>query len=188
MPQRNRTPKNLNQPLRRDGQPSRRGENFRSSIVQKELRARVRHESCVANGKKGWQTTVARYGRLFASQVLARWRREHPTNLERQVISWLDEFQVTYTREVQIGDEGNFAFADFVLSDIGLIIEVDGERWHTRNNLHGEDRPKRDAQKARLFRRHGYALLRLSERSITTGKAKDRLDLAIHRRMFGRRR
>ena len=172
-------------PTRRDGQPSRRGENFRSSTVQKELRGRVSHESCVANGKKGWQATVARYGRLFASQVLAKWRRDHPSQLERTVIAWLDDFQVTYQREVQIGDDRSVAFADFVLVDLDLIIEVDGERWHTRDPLHGEDRPRRDAQKARLFRRYGYKVLRLSEKAIRSGKAHDMLDVAIHRQMFG---
>lgn len=173
-------------PLRSDGLPSRRGENFRSSTVQKELRGRVSRESCVANGKKGWQATVARYGRLFAGQVLARWRRDHPTKLERAVITWLDEFQVTYQREVQIGDDESVAFADFVLVDLNLIIEVDGKLWHSKDPMHGEDRPKRDGEKNRLFRRHGYKVLRLSEKAIQSGKAHAQIDVAIHRRMFGK--
>ena len=174
------------QPIRSDGQPSRRGENFRSSTVQKELRARVSRESCAANGRKGWQATVARHGRLFAGQILAKWRRDHPTKLERAVMAWLDEFQVTYQREVQIGDDESVAFADFVLVDLNLIIEVDGKLWHSKDPLHGQDRPKRDAQKARLFRRHGFKVLRLSEKAIQSGKAQERIDVAIQRQMFGK--
>ena len=75
----------------------------------------------MANGKKGWQATVARYGQLFAGQVLAKWRRDHPSQLERTVIAWLDDFQVTYQREVQIGDDRSVAFADFVLVDLNPV-------------------------------------------------------------------
>ena len=166
--------------LRKDGQPSQRGAHFRSSDLQRELRSRVSSEASSANGKKGWLATAAKYGADFAAQTLARWRREHPSKLERQVSVWLDEFQVTYEREVQIGKR-LILFADFLLADIKLVIEVDGQRWH------GQDHKARDVRKTRCFQRNGYVVLRLSEKAIQSGAAKEQLDVAIHRRMFGRR-
>ena len=70
-------------PVRKDGSPSNRGANFRNPAFQRELRSRVSSESCAANGRKGFKATVAKFGRDFGLNVLAAWRRAHPTALER---------------------------------------------------------------------------------------------------------
>lgn len=168
--------------LRKDGSPSGRGANFRDSAFQREMRSRVSSESCSANGKKGFLATAAKYGRDFAVRMAAAWRRSRkPTNLEAKVEAWLYEFQLRYERDVPVGGY----FADFLLSDLDLIVEVDGHTWHTNHPLHGEDRMSRDRRKDRFLKRHGYCVLRLSEADIWNGNAKDQLDAAIHRCFFG---
>lgn len=59
---------------------------------------------------------------------------------------------MTYQREVQIGKRP-ILFADFVLEDIKLVIDVGGQRWH------GQDRT------TRCFQRNSYAVLRLSDKA-----------------------
>lgn len=169
-------------PVRKDGSPSNRGANFRDPAFQREMRSRVSSESCAANGSKGFQATVKKFGRDFGLKVLATWRRAHPTALERQVMQWLDEFQMAYEREKQIGR----VFCDFVIEDIKLVIECDGRPWHSNHPLHGEDRVSRDRDKDRLLKRHGYSVLRLPEGAIRNGAAKDDLDRAITRRVLDR--
>ena len=165
-------------PVRKDGSPSNRGAHFRDPEFQREMRSRVSSESCSANGKKGFLATAAKYGRDFAVRMAAAWRRSrNPTNLEGRVEAWLDEFEVPYERDAQIGAY----FADYLLRDLNLVVEVDGHTWHTNHPLHGQDREAHDKRKNRVLRRHGYRVLRLDEASIRNGSAKEELDRAITR-------
>ena len=100
------------------------------------------------------------------------------------MMQWLDEFQMAYEREKQIGR----MFGDIVMEDIKLVVECDGRTWHSNHSLHGEDRVSRDRRKDRMLRRHGYRVVRLSEADIRGGAAKDQLDVAIHRCVFERGR
>lgn len=166
--------------LRKDGQPSRRGAHFRDPELQRELRSRVSSESCSANGKKGFLATAAKYGRDFAVRMAAAWRRSRePTDLESQVEAWLDEFQVRYERDAPVGGY----FADYLLRDFSLVVEVDGHVWHTNHRLHGQDRVSHDKRKDKVLRRQGYTVLRLPESAIRDGSAKDDLDRAITRQL-----
>ena len=168
--------------LRKDGQPSQSGAHFKDPAFQRRMRARVSSASCAANGRKGYQATRNKYGPAFTSRVLAEYRRTFPSQLVRKVCTWLDEFQVDFALEVEI----SHYFADIVVTYINLVIEVDGAIWHTQHALHGEDRVARDAKKDRLFMRHGYAVLHLSEADIKNGSAKDKLDRALHQCLLGR--
>jgi very-short-patch-repair endonuclease len=96
------------------------------------------------------------------------------------VEAWLDEFQVRYERDVQIGDY----FADYLLRDLDLIVEVDGRTWHTNHPLHGQDRVAHDKRKDEALTCKGYTVLRLPEHAIRHGSAKDDLDRAITRQVL----
>ena len=136
---------------------------------------------CSANGKKGFLATAAKYGRDFAVRMAAAWRRSRqPTDLESQVEAWLDEFQMHHERDAPVGGY----FADFLLCDLDLIVEVDGHVWHTNHQLHGQDRVTHDKRKDKALRRQGYTVLRLPESAIRNGSAKDALDRAITQQLF----
>lgn len=152
-----------------------RGWNF-TPEHQRKARAAVRPESNRANGARGFAATAARYGRDFAIRASAQWRRESPNRLEQLVMHWLNEFQVAFEREAQIGR----FYVDFLCRDFHLAIEVDGRTWHTNHALHGQDRAGRDRRKDDALRAQGYCVLRLSEAAIRDGSAKDALDLALH--------
>ena len=90
--------------LRKDGQPSRSGAHFRDSNFQKRMRQRVSREACARNGRKGFQATRNRYGLRFVVEQVVSWRRQNPTDIEKTVMGWLDEFQLLYDKDVLIAD------------------------------------------------------------------------------------
>ena len=80
-----------------------------------------------------------------------------PTGLERTAMAMLDALGVIYIRQHPIG---RYA-VDFFIPDRHLVIECDGEYWHSRPLVLERDRV-RDA----ALTRHGYRVLRLSEAEI----------------------
>ena len=172
--------------LRKDGQPSRSGAHFRDSNFQKRMRQRVSREACARNGRKGFQATRNRYGLRFVVEQVVSWRRQNPTDIEKTVMGWLDEFQLLYDKDVLIADgDAGGVYADLVLRDTKFIIEVDGACWHRNDALHGEDREGRDRYKDAVFKSKGYRVLRLKEVDIKSGCAKELLDCAVHRHILG---
>lgn len=151
------------------GNLTRRGSHFTPEF-QRAARAKVKRESLQRAGAAGWASCAARYGNAWAGQVAAAWRRDHPSSLERQVSDWLHEFCVAFEREVAVDG----VYADFVVADFGLVVEVDGARWH------GQERQAQDAFKDDVFAKHGYHVLRLLEADIKSGAAHAQLDQALH--------
>jgi very-short-patch-repair endonuclease len=159
---------------------NRRGWNF-TPEHQRMARSKVRPESNRANGAKGWAASVAKYGVSWASKQLAAYRRANPSSIMISVMDWLTEFCVSYDVEVQIGTPHGAVYADLVVPDFGLIIEVDSTTFHaSHHQLHGEDRAAKDAYKDQVFAQRGWLVLRLSEVDIKSGAAKDTIDLALH--------
>lgn len=141
-----------------------------TSDSQKAARANVRRDSLVASGQAGGRATLAIYGRDQVNERLARWRRKHPTALERIVMAWLDEWGETYQREVYVAGY----YVDFLLP-FHIAVEADGEHWHESNDHHGQDRPSLDAGRDRKIVAAGFTLIRLSEQSLLDGSAKEYL-------------
>lgn len=152
---------------------NRRGWHF-TPEHQRAARARVKPESNRANGAKGWAACAARFGSGWAGQKAADWRRANPNRPTRIVMDWLNEFCVSFELEVRITD----VYADIVCKDFGLLIEIDGEYWHS-----SEERQARDAFKDQVFARAGWLVLRLAEADIKSGEAKTQLDYALHNSM-----
>lgn len=142
------------------------------SDYQKAARAHQSYESLAARGRKAFQALVARHGRDGALEHLAQYRREHPTDIERSVATWLDEHQVAYQREVLVAG----VWVDFLIDDGTTVIEVDGLKWHTNDPLHGEDRAGRDTLHEMALAANGYRLIRLTEADIHDGSAFTQLE------------
>ena len=117
-------------------------------------------------GRKGYQVTVERYGKKFASRQLRQFHIDNPTSLERQAISILDSMSLSYEREHVIDMpiiEREFWY-DFVIHDLTvkpILIEVDGDYWHNK-----PETLERDAKKERVALRQGFLFLRLAESEV----------------------
>lgn len=140
-----------------------------TSETAKLARSKVSSKSCSDNGKKGYQALVACGKEHIAAQKAAEWRLNHPTNLEQQVMSWLDELNVEYEREVSI----DRYYADFVVEC--LVIEVNGAQWHEKEDLR-DGQKDRDKSKYRTLMSLGYTILILPESDIKNGDAKVKLE------------
>lgn len=141
---------------------------FKDPDFQKLMRSRVKRESLQASGRKGYEALCAKGKGHIASQKAAQWRQVNPSNLERVVITWLDELKVNYQREVEIGG----FYADFVINT--LVIEVNGQQWHELEQLR-QGQKERDKGKYQAFTRLGYTVLVLPECDIKSGKSRELL-------------
>lgn len=81
------------------------------------------------------------------------------TSIEVIIRTFLDTLPLPYQQEAQIG---RYA-VDFLIPSLNLVIECDGIYWHRDK--------RRDIAKNHFLKKQGYQLLRLSEDSITSGKA-----------------
>ncbi len=142
---------------------------------QVEARSHVKHDSLVESGKAGYAALVARKGRLYAGRKAADYRREHPSDLERIVIGWLDEIIGTnklgnglYSREMEIDE----FFIDFAYRN--FCIEVHGSQWHEKLELR-QDQPMRDKRKYKTLTSLGYTVVILPESEVRSGEAKQTL-------------
>lgn len=139
---------------------------FKNSEWQKEQRAKVKRESLVKAGKAGYQATCRAGKQHIASQKAAKWRLEHPTNLECAIISQLELLGINYRREVEI----NGFYADFVINH--YVIEVNGQQWHELEQLRPGQK-ERDGHKYRTLADAGYTMIVLPEQDIKSGKAQE---------------
>lgn len=153
-----------------------------TSEYQAAVRANVKRESLVSNGKKGNATCVEKYGPAVHARRFALWRKTAPTALIKIVTGWLDEWWLTFTTEVEIVP--GKVYADIVPAHRGrrIVIECDGSHWHENNDHVREDREGRDRERDEMIRALGYELIHLAEVDIRSGEAKAALAkfLEIH--------
>lgn len=88
------------------------------------------------------------------------------TNIEEMTEDLLIELGLEYQSEFKV----NKSFYDFYLPKENLLIECDGEYWHSF-----PEAIERDIKKNELAEKEGYILLRLSEKEILSNKIKDKL-------------
>lgn len=94
----------------------------------------------------------------------------HESSIEKMVRSVLESLGVEFVRQHPIGRY----IADFYVPDKNLVIECDGEYWHSIDG-----RPDRDARRDRWMLARGYKVLRLGEREIRAGKSFEILKLVV---------
>lgn len=94
----------------------------------------------------------------------ARWERgcfDHrvmnPSSLERKIAEALNAYNISYAQQYRIeGDRRSF---DFFIEP-NVLVEVDGEYWHSRPG-----RAEQDKQKTELAKERGFTLARVPERA-----------------------
>ncbi len=102
---------------------------------------------------------------------LSQSRMKKPTSLEKIVIKFLDYKNIKYQFQVFIKNKWS---CDFYIKEKNLIIEADGEYWHSQ--------PKtviKDKSKNKYLKKCGYNLIRLSEKELKSGSFKERLAICL---------
>ena len=80
------------------------------------------------------------------------------TNLEKKVKSFLDERGICYILQYPLRQG---YIADFALLDKKIIIEVDGNKWHS-----GKKKQKKDRFRDYMVKRAGWKTIRIPEKDI----------------------
>ena len=144
-----------------------------TSESQKAARAKVKRESLVASGRKGWRVL---YGKDpdAAGRILADWRKKNPSTPETIVDAWLNEFGSPFECEVPLHE----LYLDRV---VGLVaIEIDGAGLHNDRAPEAAERLARDRRKDALCYALGLTLIRLPESQVKNGSARTTLMEALH--------
>lgn len=95
-----------------------------------------------------WKAKLTRY---------LRPSRRGPSSLEHMVAAVLDALEIAYIPQAPLG----WYHVDFLIPEKSLIIECDGEYWHSQAKQIEADQ-RRDA----WLTRHGYIVVRLPESDI----------------------
>lgn len=101
--------------------------------------------------------------RRFSDPEQLRWLLERlnnirkPTSIELAVYAVLDELGIPYEPEKEIG----MYHVDISLLEKPVVIEVDGEYWHSKLGA-----SKMDAKRDRFLQKKGYTVIRLLEKAI----------------------
>ncbi len=102
-------------------------EKFKDPDHQRYAQSHRSTESLREAGRHGYQATAARYGRDYAADLLARYRREQPTRPEREMQGLLAELGKQegrdYQREHKVAPG---VYADFAWPERKLAVEVHG--------------------------------------------------------------
>lgn len=98
---------------------------------------------------------------------------QSPTSIEIAISEALDELGIMHVQQYR--PEGcSFTYDEYLLA-WGILLEVNGDYWHTR-----EDAPERDAHKAAWAREHGFLPVTIWE-----GEIKERGALAMIQERVG---
>ncbi|MDD4987060.1 MAG: DUF559 domain-containing protein [Dehalococcoidales bacterium] len=93
--------------------------------------------------------------------------RSRPTNIEKELYSFLAVQKIKFDKQQPIN--GKFIVDAYVPSH-KLVIEADGEYWHSR-----EPNIKRDKSENAYLRKCGYNVIRLKEVEILDGSFRAKL-------------
>jgi very-short-patch-repair endonuclease len=110
---------------------------------------------------KNWMTAnpdQSRSSRLKANIKLQS--TKDPTSIERAMMNALNSAGITYQFQYIVNDK--FA-CDFRIMNTNIIIECDGDYWHSK-----ESQKTKDRSKNRYLETCGYRVLRFSETQIKT--------------------
>ena len=109
---------------------------------------------------------------LRRSQAL----RKQMTKEERHLwYDFLKTYPIQFKRQYPIG----FYFADFFCYQAGLVVELDGSQHCTPKEI------EYDLQRTAYIQKQGYAVLRISNRDVTTKfrSVCEYIDIAVRERM-----
>lgn len=146
------------------------------SIAKKGLRQSEAHKKAIsiANKKAGvglWMRnkwTPERMKAMSIKGILKQQTMKEPTGIEKKLYEELKRRGLLF--ETQKIINGRF-LVDAYIPSLNLIIEADGEYWHSLPRVVGKDK----AENAYLTK-CGYKLLRLTETEINNGSFKNKLN------------
>ncbi len=149
-------------------------EKFRDSEHQRFAQSHRTAESLREAGKHGYQATAERYGREYASDLLASHRRDQPTRPERELVGILKELGVEegrdYHREYKVSPG---MYADFAIPDRKLAIEVHGSA-HQATFFLERGIEAREERRAETYARAGWTVQVVTDRDLREGREEIR--------------
>jgi very-short-patch-repair endonuclease len=86
------------------------------------------------------------------------------TKPERDFAAWCDENDIKYERQFQI-KKGTHRY-DFLLSGTNILVEIDGEFWHNKNQR------SKDEAFEKFANDNGYKVLRFTDKEMHKSKLK----------------
>jgi len=131
-------------------------------------------ESLQEAGRYGYQATAARYGREYASDLLATHRREQPTRPEREMQGLLKELGAEegrdYQREYKVSPG---MYADFAIPERKLAIEVHGGAHQAAFFLE-KGIEARETRRAETYARAGWTVQVITDWDLREGRDETR--------------
>jgi len=156
-------------------------DKFRDPEYQRYAQGWRSDESLRDSGRAGYAALIGKYGREFASDVLARSRHDHPTAPERATIALLSELGqregADYFREYRVAPG---VYADFAWPDQKLAIEVHGSA-HDAAFFLARGMGEREARRTATYEEAGWAVRVVTERDLGPDRKRtcDRLREAL---------
>ncbi len=149
-------------------------EKFKDPDHQRYAQSHRSTESLRDAGRHGYQATAERYGREFASDLLATHRREQPTRPEREMVGLLKELGAEegrdYQREYKVSPG---MYADFAIPDRKLAIEVHGGAHQAAFFLE-KGMEERESRRTETYDREGWAVQIVTDRDLREGRDETR--------------
>jgi very-short-patch-repair endonuclease len=149
-------------------------EKFKDPDHQRFAQSHRSAESLRDAGRHGYQATAERYGRDFASDLLANHRREQPTRPEREMVGLLKELGVEegrdYQREYKVSPG---MYADFAIPERNLAIEVHGGA-HQAAFFLAKGMEERESRRTETYARAGWAVQVVTGRDLREGREETR--------------
>jgi very-short-patch-repair endonuclease len=149
-------------------------EKFRDPDHQRYAQSHRSTESLRAAGKHGYQATAARYGREFASDLLANHRRAQPTRPEREMVGLLNELGARegrdYQREHKVAPG---VYADFAWPERKLAVEVHGGA-HQATYFLAKGMEAREERRTETYAREGWTVHVVTDRDLREGRDQTR--------------
>ncbi len=149
-------------------------EKFKDPAHQRYAQSHRSTESLREAGRHGYQATAERYGREYASDLLANHRREQPTRPEREMVGLLKELGAEegrdYRREFKVAPG---MYADFALPDRKLAIEVHGSA-HQATFFLERGMEAREERRAETYARAGWTVQVVTDRDLREGREETR--------------
>ena len=105
----------------------------------------------------------------YASKTCYEHISRQTTSIEKKVYDYLLLKGILFERQKLIGDK---FLVDAYIPSLNLVIEADGDYWHSLDKV-----IKRDRAKNAYLTKCGFKLLRLTETEIRNDKFKERLVL-----------
>jgi len=149
-------------------------EKFRDPDYQRFAQSHRTAESLREAGKHGYQATAERYGREYASDLLANHRREQPTRPEREMVGLLKELGAEegrdYQREHKVVPG---VYADFAWPERKVAVEVHGGAHQAAFFLE-RGMPEREERRTAVYAREGWTVQVVTDRDLREGREETR--------------